>query len=296
MTFKAPLFFICLLALPLIYHLLRAAERRAMDAIQQLRGGPERGRVKSGHRRIALKIGMLLMTIIALAQPRWNPHPIPAGNFKGRDLVIALDISRSMLAADLYPSRLEAARFVLLESLPALKGQRIGVVTFAGSSAVRVPLTLDHNFVRYALERLSTSDADVGSTSLQAAIEKALDIVLDEAERGQQDLIIFTDGEDHISNLEQVAERLREWGARVLIIGLGDPVEGARIPALNGEDGEWMSYQGQEVISRLDETTLNQLAAVSPAVIYFPARTKPFDLLTLYRRVLAETDELVIGD
>lgn len=296
MTFKAPLFFLCLLALPLMYHLLRRAERKALVALHQLRGECAPVAKKNGQQRIALKLGALLMAITALAQPRWNPHSVSVSGIKGRDLVIALDISRSMLAADLYPSRLEAARFVLLESLPALNGQRIGLITFAGSSAVRVPLTLDHSFVRYVLQRVSPSDADVGGTSLQAAIEKALDIVLDESERGQQDLIIFTDGEDHISNLAQVAEKLQEWGARVLIIGLGDPVEGARVPALEGGKEEWMTYKGAEVVSRLDEDTLTQLAEVSPGVIYYPAHTKPFDLLTIYRNMLAETGELELGD
>lgn len=296
MTFKAPWFFFFLLALPLVYLFLRRAEHKALVAVQQLRGEPGTGSLKSGQQRIAMKLSALLMTIIALAQPRWNPHPVTGSRAQGRDIVIALDISRSMLAADVYPSRLEAARFVLLESLPALRGQRIGVITFAGSSAVRVPLTLDHNFVRYVLERLSPSDADVGGTALQAAIEKALDVVLDESERGQQDLIIFTDGEDHISNLEQVAETLREWGARVLIIGLGDPVDGARVPALEAGGGEWMTYKGMEVVSRLDEKTLNQLEEVSPAVIYYPAHTKPFDLLTLYRMMLSQTTGLGLGD
>ncbi len=294
MLLKAPWFLMLLLVLPLVYSVLLFAERKTMDAVKALRGSVDSDPVEPDQRRIFLKLGTLLMIVMALAQPVWNPHPVPAG-LKGRDLVIALDISRSMLAEDVYPSRLEAARFVLLESLPSLRGQRIGVITFAGSSSVRVPLTLDHNFVRYILERVSPSDADLGSTSLQAAVEKALDIVLDESERGKQDLIIFTDGEDHISNVDKVVEELRDWGARVLIIGLGDPVEGAKVPGFSGDE-RWMSYQGREVLSRLDEQTLNRLAAESPGIIYYPARTKPFDLMTLYRKMLVETSELEAGD
>ncbi|MDA3924888.1 MAG: VWA domain-containing protein [Kiritimatiellae bacterium] len=294
MIFKAPWLFVLLLFLPLIYRLLVYAEERARDAVRTLRGSSDLDQVQPGKIRIALKLGAILMMIVALAQPAWNPHSIPAG-VKGRDLVIAVDISRSMLAEDVYPNRLEATRFVLLEALGSMRGQRIGVITFAGSSSVRVPLTHDHNFVRYILERISSADADVGSTSLQAAIEKALDIVLDESERGKQDLIIFTDGEDHISNVDKVVEELRNWGARVLIIGLGDPVEGAKVPAISGDD-KWMSYKGQDVVSRLDEQTLNRLAAESPGITYYPARTKPFDLMTLYRNMLIETEELEIGD
>jgi len=294
MIFKAPWFFVLLFVLPLIGGLLLGTQRRALAAVSALRGSGDSAPRRSGRGRIAQQLGALLMIIVALAQPAWNPHPVRAG-VKGRDLVIAMDISRSMLADDVYPSRLEAARFVLLESLGALQGQRIALITFAGSASVRVPLTLDHNFVRYMLQRVSTSDADVGSTALQAAIEKAFDSVLDESERGHQDLIIFTDGEDHISNVAEVAEALRNWSARVLIIGLGDPVAGARVPAVSGDQG-WMLYQGREVVSRLDEKMLTQLAAEAPGVIYYPARTKPFDLMTLYRGMLIQTGELGVGD
>ena len=91
---------------------------------------------------------------------------------------------------------------------------------------MRVPLTLDHEFVRYMLERADPSDMDLGSTSLQAAFEKAVGTVLTDAAGGRRDLVVFTDGEDHLSNIEKTAELLAKCGARVLIIGLGDPVQG----------------------------------------------------------------------
>ena len=293
MIFKTPWFFVLLLILPFLYQIMVLAERKTQAALKALRGSnPDQP--KPGKVRILLKLGLVLMLIIALTQPAWNPHPIPAG-VKGRDLVFAIDISRSMLAEDIYPNRLEVARFSVLEALGSMKGQRVGLITFAGSSSVRVPLTLDHNFVRYILKSISPSDADVGSTSLQAAIEEAVDIVLDESERGKQDLIIFTDGEDHISNVDKVVEELRDWGARVLIIGLGDPVEGARIPSIGGEQ-PWMSYKGSEVVSRLDEKTLNKLADESPGITFYPARTNPFDLLSLYHEMLVTTGDLELAD
>jgi Ca-activated chloride channel homolog len=289
MTFLAPWFLLTAIALAPLYRLLSRSEREARQAVAQLRGVSAAG--EHVRRRTALKIAGLAMLIVALARPAWNPHPVPYGR-KGRDLVIALDISRSMLAADVHPSRIEAARFVLLESLAGFRGQRLGLITFAGSASVRVPLTLDHNFMRYVLERIQPADADVGSTSLQAAVEKALDIVLDKAERGRQDLIIVTDGEDHISDVDRVAQQLRDWGARVLIIGIGDPAAGARVPDIGGE-GRWMQYRGGEVISRLDETTLLRLADASPGILYYPARTRPFDLMAVYRALLKETAALV---
>jgi hypothetical protein len=227
---------------------------------------------------------------LALARPGWNPHAGPAA-MQGRDLVIALDISRSMLAADVFPSRLEAAKIALHEALPHVRGQRVGLVLFAGAASVRVPLTRDHDFVRYMLDRAAPSEVNVGSTSLQSAIEKAVDVVLRESARGEQALVIFTDGEDHISDIEATTEALRDCGARVLIIGLGDPVSGAPVPAVSGTNA-WMQFKKQRVMSRLDEETLIRLSSACPNVTYHPARTGAFDLLSLYQRVLAAPADL----
>ena len=207
--------------------------RLQREAACRLKGvAPENGPAGLG-RRDWLALAALACVVLALARPQWNPRPYDVER-RGRDLVIALDVSRSMLAADVFPSRLEAARIAIHEALPALAGQRIALITFAGSASVRVPLTLDHGFVRYMLERADPSDMDVGSTSLQAAFEKAVGTVLTDAAGGRRDLVVFTDGEDHLSDIEKTAELLEKCGARVLIIGLGDPVRGARVPDASG--------------------------------------------------------------
>jgi uncharacterized protein YegL len=288
MILKAPWMAALLLILPILGKLAARAQKKQMESAAKLRG--ERTVSNVWNKKIALKLASLTALIFALAQPAWNPHPGPAGMQK-RDLVIALDISRSMLAADVFPSRLDTARIAVFESLDHLRGQRIGLITFAGAASVRVPLTLDHNFVRYMLDRAAPSDADVGSTSIQSAIEKAIDVVLKESKQGQQDLIILTDGEDLLSDGEKTAEELRECGARVLIIGIGDPVAGARIPDLV-KTNEWMKYKGEEVVTRLDEAKLNQLASGSPNVTYYPARARPFDLISIYKQMLAETPDI----
>jgi Mg-chelatase subunit ChlD len=289
MILKTPWMLLFLLLLPILGWFLIRAQRLQDVAAEKLRGS--RGRSSRGIKKnLALRLGSFAALIMALAQPAWNPHPGPSG-MKGRDLVIALDISRSMLAADVFPSRLDAAKIAIFESLDHLRGQRIGLITFAGSASVRVPLTLDHNFVRYMLDRAAPSDADVGSTSIQSAIEKAIDVALKESEKGHQDMILFTDGEDYLSNIEKTAEELRECGARVLIIGLGDPVAGARIPD-SANTNAWMQYKGADVITRLDEAKLTQLAAESPNVTYYPAGTRPFELTSIYRNMLTETGEI----
>ncbi len=287
MILKTPAMLILLLILPILGSLLIRAQRLQNEAAEKLRGN--RSFFSKGVKKnVALRLGSFAALILALAQPAWNPHPGPAG-MKGRDLVIALDISRSMLAADVFPSRLDTAKIALFESLEHLRGQRIGLITFAGSASIRVPLTLDHNFVRYMLERAQPSDADVGSTSVQSAIEKAIDVALKESEKGRQDLIVFTDGEDYLSHIEKTAQQLRECGARVLIVGIGDPVAGARIPDAS-KTNAWMQYKGADVITRLDEAKLTQLAAESPNVTYYPAGPRPFELTAIYRKMLTDTE------
>ena len=292
MIFKTPWMLLLLAVLPILGGLLARAGRLQGEAAEKLRGkrGPVLNQFK---KQTVLNLVALALLILALAQPRWNPRQIPVA-YKSRDLAVLLDISRSMLAADVFPTRLDAAKITLFESLPALRGQRIGLITFAGAATVRVPLTLDHHFVGYILERAAPSDAEVGGTSLQAAIEKAVDTVLSGTDSGRQDLIIFTDGEDHISDVEKTAGLLSECGARVLIIGLGDPVEGAAIPDPVNTNA-WMQYKGEQVITRLDEETLHRLAAGSPNIIYHSAGTRPFDLLPLYRQMITDTAALSVG-
>jgi len=245
-------------------------------------------------RRDWLILASLACIVAALARPRWDPRPYGVER-RGRDLVIALDVSRSMLAADVFPNRLETARIAILEAMPALAGQRVALVTFAGSASVPVPLTLDHGFVRYMLDRANPAGMDTGSTSLQAAVEKIADTVLTDAAGGRRDLVLFTDGEDHLSDIGKTAEVLGQCDARVLIIGLGDPVRGAHVPdAL--DDGQWMRHNGVEVISRLEERTLEKLADRAPNVTYYPARTHPFDFVLLYRQLIAGSrGDAVVG-
>ncbi|MBT3193824.1 MAG: VWA domain-containing protein [Verrucomicrobia bacterium] len=299
MMFRAPWMLGLILLLPLFRKLFsRARDLRARTA-ELLRGKREpapaspKPLARIRLTRDGLILGAFAALILALSQPIWNPRPGPM-SVRGRDLVVILDISRSMLAADVFPSRLDAARIALHESLDALRGQRIGLITFAGSASVRVPLTLDHNFVRYMLDQASPANAQVGSTSLQAAVEKALDIVLPESESGLQDLMIITDGEDHISDIDATAQALEESGTRALILGIGDPVAGANVPDVTTTN-TWMQYKGEDVVSRLDESTLLQLAA-SPNVTYHAARTRPFDLVALYHEMMIETADLPIGD
>jgi Ca-activated chloride channel family protein len=269
----------------------RRLQREAACRLKGVAAEDGRGRLSRGD---WLTLAALVCVVVALARPQWNPRPYEIDR-RGRDLVIALDVSRSMLAADIFPSRLEMARIAIHEALPAFAGQRVALVTFAGSAAVRVPMTLDHEFVRYMLERADPSDMDLGSTSLQAAFEKVAGTVLTDAAGGRRDLVVFTDGEDHLSDIGKAAQLLAQCGARVLIIGLGDPVRGARVPDALDEN-QWMWHNNVEVVSRLEEDTLTEIADQGSNVTYFSARTRPFDLVSLYQQLIAGAgDDVVVG-
>ena len=294
MSFGTPWMLLLLPLVALSGWLMVRARRLQREAACRLKGvAPKDGQAVLG-RGDWLALAALVCAVVALARPQWNPRPYDIER-RGRDLVIALDVSRSMLAADIFPNRLEMARIAIHEALPALNGQRVALVTFAGSASVRVPLTLDHGFVRYMLERVDPSDMDVGSTSLQAAFEKVASTVLTDAAGRRRDLVVFTDGEDHLSDIGKTAELLARCGARVLIVGLGDPVRGARVPdAL--DDNRWMRHNNVEVVSRLEESTLAELADRGSNVTYFPARTRPFDLVPLYQQLIAGAgDDVVVG-
>ncbi|AKJ64269.1 vWA domain-containing protein [Kiritimatiella glycovorans] len=284
MIFHEPRMLLLLLLLPPLGWLMRRAAHRNRLAAEQLRGANDER--PSAPRRRRWRLASFAALITALAAPAWNPRPGP-GAETGRHLVLALDISRSMLAEDLFPSRLESARIAIHEALPSLQGRRVGLITFAGSAAVRVPLTRDHHFVQYMLKRAAPSDAEIGGTTLQAAIEKSIDLMIPEGEENRTDVVFFTDGEDHGSDLDATAKQLADCGARVLMIGLGDPELGARVPDPSSTN-EWMRHEGRIVVSRLEEETLHRLARISPHVEYFPARTSPFDLRSVYTRFTAE--------
>ena len=171
MSLSAPWMLLCLSLVAVTGWLMARSRRLQGEAAFRLTGVAAKDGRGGLTRRDWLTLASLICVVVALARPQWSPRPYETER-RGRDLVIALDVSRSMLAADIFPSRLEMARIAIHEALPALSGQRVSLVTFAGSALVRVPLTLDHGFVRYVLERADPSDMDLGSTSLAGGIRE----------------------------------------------------------------------------------------------------------------------------
>lgn len=231
-------------------------------------------------------------TVVALTEPKWNPQPQQIKR-KGRDVVILLDTSRSMLAEDIKPNRLERSKIAIADLLETLQGDRIAIVTFAGNATVKCPLTQDYAFVRMVLADISTESTSRGGTLIGDAIRKATEDVFDRQSREYKDIILITDGEDHDSFPVQAAEKAATEGIRIIAIGLGDDQAGSRIP-ITEPDGEttFLKYQGQEVWSKLDSDTLRKIVYATAGGQYLsvePGTT--LDLGEIYTELIASAEK-----
>lgn len=209
--------------------------------------------------RLALTLGLSCLAL-GMAGPRWG-RDWGQSAAPGRDLVVVLDVSRSMYAE--APSRLErACRAIedLLEALRSRGGQRLALVVFAGKARLACPLTHDLDHLRDCVGGidLSVPDATLGNgTRIGAALALAVDAFSGRS-AAARDILLLSDGDDPARDGEwrQGAERAAAAGVPVHVVGLGNPGEGHRIP-----DGpEWLTYDGQEVRTRLEEAPLRAIA------------------------------------
>jgi len=239
-----------------------------------------------------LLVAACVSIVIALTRPRWNPQPEKIKH-RGRDICILLDTSRSMLAEDIKPSRLERAKIAIRDLLEKLQGDRIAIITFAGNATVKCPLTQDYAFVRMVLADISTESTSRGGTMIGDAIRKATEDVFDRQSRKYKDVILITDGEDHDSFPIQAAEKAAKEGIRIIAIGLGDENQGSRIP-ITGPNGEktFLKYKGQEVWSKLDADTLRKIVYATDGGKYLsvePGTT--LDLGDIYEGLIASAQK-----
>ena len=243
-------------------------------------------------RRDWIWMWVFVLIVFSLARLGYNPTRLSISQ-PGRDVVFVLDVSRSMLAQDAYPTRLEAAKQGIRDCLDGFLGEEVGLVVYAGSSSISCPLTSDYDFVRYMLSEVQPRSVEFGGTLLLSAIEKSIDQVLDPERRGFQDLIVLTDGEDHGPGIDKVAERLKDSGVFLLVVGIGDSVSGSRIPILN-EEGESivLKHEGQVVYTKLQDSELAELAQKTPEGEFANVGTLPFHLGEIYETFAKEKESI----
>jgi Ca-activated chloride channel homolog len=204
-------------------------------------------------------IGFLFLCV-ALLRPQWDKSEETVMQ-EGRDLYIALDISRSMLATDCQPNRLQYAKEKIKRLIKKLSSERIGLILFSGSAFVQCPLTTDYSAFYLYLDAVDAELISSGSTALDQAVRQALTSFASVADRKNKLLVLFTDGEDFSSDLHGIKQEALNANLSIFTIGIGTP-EGAPVPLFD-QNGAIIGHQkdakGGVVISRLSEHTLYSL-------------------------------------
>jgi Ca-activated chloride channel family protein len=218
--------------------------------------------VSVGARRwkASLILGGIGLAAVALARPQFGIR-VETVRSVGQDIVVAVDISRSMLAEDVSPNRLERARLAILRLMSDLDGDRIGLVAFAADAFVQSPLTTDYAAAGMFLNAMHPDLMPVQGTDLGVALRVSLD-ALDQGARDARVVVIVTDGEDHEADFETQLERAAGAGVRVHVVGIGSS-EGVPIPVYDAQgrrEGFLRDEDDAVVMTRLGEQTLRTVA------------------------------------
>jgi Ca-activated chloride channel family protein len=268
LTFGAPDWFWLLAAIPLAAILFLWSHRRGRELVSKIVAPRLReqlaGSVSPLRRtiRAALMLTALVFAALALAQPRYGFIEKETKQ-KGRDVIVAIDTSRSMMATDVSPTRLARAKLFTQDLVRLMQGDRVGLIAFAGSAFLQAPLTLDYSAVTNSLDELDTDLIPVGGTNLAAAINAALE-AFGKAEGNTRALVVLTDGEELDADGIAAAKRAAQDGIRIFTVGIGSP-EGSLIP-IRLDDGQpdfVRDKAGKPVTSKLDESRLREIAAAT---------------------------------
>jgi Ca-activated chloride channel family protein len=261
MTFAEPLALFALLLLPVILLIMwrgdRAAKKRLAEIVSpRLLGGLTDSALPFLRltRRFLLLLAIACF-IVAFARPQWGFSELPVKH-RGRDILLAVDTSKSMLATDVVPNRLTRSKLAAEDLIHAMPGDRFGLIAFAGEAEVEAPLTLDSPTVLEALTKLNTNTVERGGTDFAAAIRGA-EQALGKQAGTYRALVLFTDGEELDEDGLAAAKDAGKSGIRIFTVGVGSP-EGSTIPAEAGSP--LRDRNGQIVLSKLDEHFLTQLA------------------------------------
>ncbi len=237
--------------------------------------------------KAGLVLAALALLIVSLVGPRWGTYWEDV-HAKGLDLMICLDVSKSMLASDVKPNRLDRAKQDIRDLVSALPGDRVGLVAFAGKPSMKCPLTIDYGFFRLVLDDITTGAAPLGGTNIGDAIRVAADS-FDDHVKNHKAIVVITDGEDQESYPVEAAEKVfRDKGIRVFTIGLGDAGHGSRIPA--AEKGDFVMHEGQQVWSKMNPKALQDIALAGHGA-YVPAGTQNIELDRIYNEKIAPLDK-----
>ncbi len=261
MKFATPEYLYLLLLIPLAIVIYKYACYRRAKNIKRY-GDPELvskliPAYSTMRSRVLFWIALLAMALVifALARPRYGKGKTTITT-RGVELVVALDISNSMLADDIYPNRLEKAKRLIKRLAEQLKGNKIALVVFAGDAYVQLPITDDFISIDMFLESISTNLVSRQGTDIGAAINMASRCFTPNDKIGKA-IVLITDGENHEGGAEEAAKKASESGKKVFILGIGT-TKGGRIPL---SDGNFLrDRDGQVVVTKLNEEMAMNIA------------------------------------
>ena len=285
------MFLVLVAAVPLaglFWAFLRARREKSLDRLvaPSLRGRLMPAGVNLWGLQAWLVLAGLFLCLFAASRPQWGKTTEKTVE-RSRNVVVAIDVSRSMLAEDVRPNRLERAKADVADLIDALEGDRCALVAFRRTGVVVCPLTTDHGYLRSALEQLSPESAPRGETDLGSAIRASLG-ALDPAADDHNAIIMISDGGDLRGEALANAELAKKRGVPIFTVGIGDPKRGAPLPAADGR-GE-QKFLGEVVKVRLEEKALKAIADASKGR-YVPlatAGTAETTLGAIYRRFLRQ--------
>ena len=236
--------------------------------------------------RLSLFAVAFCFFVLALSRPQRGVR-LKEQQMSGAEVIIALDVSNSMLAQDYSPNRLERAKLAISQVSEKLEGDRIGLIVFAGDAYVQIPLTSDYISARMFLNSLSTGSVPVQGTAIGSAIELALRSFSEQSDKSRA-IIVITDGENHEDDPAAVAQMAADMGVRVFTIGVGSK-EGTFIPL---PDGEYITdSDGNNVVTRLDDATLKDIAANGNG-IYVQSTNREFGLAPIIEEIQRMEDKV----
>ncbi len=274
MRFAAPENFLILIGVLLVAVFLFWAIARKKKLLARfgdlpllLRNAPHVSFARQRTKAVLSIVALILLTFV-LVRLQFGTH-MEKLKREGLDIVVALDVSNSMMVQDMVPNRLQKAKQEVLGIIDHLRGDRIALVVFAGEAFIQCPLTLDYAAAHFLLNAVDNNTVSVQGTSLTNALETALQ-AFNQKEKKHKVLLLLTDGEDHEGGAIEAAKRARQDGVKIYTVGIGNP-DGEPIPVLdrNGKQvGFRKDERGEVIISRLDAETLQKISLATGGKFY----------------------------
>ena len=282
------LYFLSLIPLLMLYYIFVFRKKRSalekfgnLDLVKKLTASVSK---KRQIWKVVLIIFAVFFMILALARPQIGTR-LEEVRREGVDILIALDVSLSMKAEDIKPNRLEKAKHEISSLIDMMKGDRVGLIAFAGVPFVQCPLTLDYGAAKLFLNIMDVNLIPQPGTGIAKAIDMAVK-TFESRERKYKVLILITDGEDHMEDPLEAAKRAEKDGVVIYTVGVGS-IKGVPIPMYSENSsniGFKKDRKGQVVTSKLDEVTLEKIALQTNGK-YFRASGGEDELKKIYEDI-----------